>query len=48
VWPAGDGTLAPPVLALIALFTLAAFEAVAPLPQAFTHLGGIRAAARRL
>ncbi len=46
--PAGDGALAPPVLALIALFTLAAFEAVAPLPQAFAHLGGIRAAARRL
>ena len=48
VGPTGDGALAPPVLALMALFTLAAFEAVAPLPQAFAHLGGIRAAARRL
>jgi ATP-binding cassette, subfamily C, bacterial CydC len=43
-----SGTLAPPQLALLALFTLASFEAVAPLPQAFQLLGRSRAAARRL
>ncbi len=49
VGPAGSGaSLAPPSLALLALFTLAAFEAVAPLPLAFQHLGGTLAAARRL
>lgn len=47
IGPPGSG-LAPPSLALLALFTLAAFEAVAPLPAAFQHLGGTLAAARRL
>jgi ATP-binding cassette, subfamily C, bacterial CydC len=42
------GRLAPPELAMLALFTLASFEAVAPLPLAFQHLGGTLAAARRL
>lgn len=42
------GGLAPPSLALLVLFTLAAFEAVAPLPLALQHLGGTLAAARRL
>lgn len=41
-------TLMPPQLALLALFTLASFEAVAPLPQAFQLLGRTLAAARRL
>ncbi len=43
-----QGRIAPPELAMLALFTLASFEAVAPLPQAFQHLGGTLAAARRL
>jgi len=43
-----QGQIAPPELAMLALFTLASFEAVAPLPQAFQHLGGTLAAARRL
>ncbi len=42
------GGLAPPDLALLALLTLAAFEAVAPLPGAMLHLGTALAAARRL
>lgn len=45
---AGAGQVAPPSLALLVLFTLAAFEAVAPLPLALQHLGGTLAAARRL
>jgi len=49
VGPAGSAApLAAPSLALLALFTLASFEAVAPLPLAIQHLGGTRAAARRL
>ncbi|MGA7981659.1 MAG: thiol reductant ABC exporter subunit CydC [Chromatiaceae bacterium] len=40
--------IAPPELAMLALFMLASFEAVAPLPQAFQHLGETLAAARRL
>jgi ATP-binding cassette, subfamily C, bacterial CydC len=49
IGPAGSAApLAPPDLALLALFTLAAFEAVAPLPPALQHLGGTLAAARRL
>jgi ATP-binding cassette subfamily C protein CydC len=49
IGPPGSGApLAPPSLALLALFTLAAFEAVAPLPLALQHLGGTMAAARRL
>jgi ATP-binding cassette subfamily C protein CydC len=43
-----QGSLPPPDLAMLALFTLASFEAVAPLPQAFQQLGGTLAAARRL
>ncbi|NEV60465.1 thiol reductant ABC exporter subunit CydC [Thiorhodococcus minor] len=43
-----DGTILPPQLAMLALFTLASFEAVAPLPQAFQLLGRTLAAARRL
>jgi ATP-binding cassette subfamily C protein CydC len=43
-----QGTLPPPDLAMLALFTLASFEAVAPLPQAFQQLGETLAAARRL
>jgi ATP-binding cassette, subfamily C, bacterial CydC len=42
------GRIAPPELAMLALFALASFEAVAPLPQAFSQLGGTLAAARRL
>ncbi len=39
----------PPVqLAMLALFTLASFEAVAPLPQAFQSLDAILTAARRI
>ncbi|MBK1719123.1 thiol reductant ABC exporter subunit CydC [Thiocystis violacea] len=43
-----DGRLLPPQLAMLALFTLASFEAVAPLPHAFQLLGRSLAAARRL
>jgi ATP-binding cassette, subfamily C, bacterial CydC len=43
-----DGAIAPPDLAMLALFTLAAFEAVAPLPAAFQSLGETRAATRRV
>lgn len=43
-----DGSLAPPELAMLALFVLAAFEAVMPLPNAFQALGETRAAARRV
>ena len=42
------GTLPPPQLAMLALFALAAFEAVAPLPLAFSHLEATLTAARRL
>jgi ATP-binding cassette subfamily C protein CydC len=39
----------PPVhLAMLALFTLASFEAIAPLPAAFQNLGETLAAARRV
>jgi ATP-binding cassette subfamily C protein CydC len=48
VGPGSDTPIAPPSLALLAFFTLAAFEAVAPLPLALQHLGGTLAAARRL
>ncbi|MFN3785711.1 MAG: thiol reductant ABC exporter subunit CydC, partial [Thiothrix sp.] len=43
-----DGTLAPPELAMLALFALASFEAIAPLPLAFQSLGETLAAARRI
>jgi ATP-binding cassette subfamily C protein CydC len=52
VWTAiplvGTGVMPPANLAMLALFTLAAFEAVAPLPAAFQSLGETRAAARRV
>jgi ATP-binding cassette subfamily C protein CydC len=43
-----EGRLMPPQLAMLALFTLASFEAVAPLPHAFQLLGRTLAAARRI
>ncbi len=43
-----DGSIPPPDLALLALFTLAAFESVVPLPAAFQALGETRTAARRI
>ncbi|SDX57952.1 ATP-binding cassette, subfamily C, CydC [Allochromatium warmingii] len=43
-----SGRLLPPQLAMLALFMLASFEAVAPLPQAFQMLGRTLAAAQRL
>ncbi|MGE5152795.1 MAG: thiol reductant ABC exporter subunit CydC [Bdellovibrio bacteriovorus] len=43
-----DGSIAPPDLVMLALFALAAFEAVAPLPAAFQSLGETRAATRRV
>lgn len=43
-----DHTLAPPQLTLLALFALASFEAVLPLPLAFQSLGETLAAARRI
>ncbi|MBK1617625.1 thiol reductant ABC exporter subunit CydC [Lamprobacter modestohalophilus] len=43
-----DGSLAPPQLAMLALFSLATFEAVAPLPMAFQQLESTLTAARRL
>jgi ATP-binding cassette subfamily C protein CydC len=42
-----DGSIAPQELAMLALFVLASFEAVMPLPNAFQALGETRAAARR-
>jgi ATP-binding cassette subfamily C protein CydC len=42
------GQLAPPQLAMLALFALASFEAVLPLPLAFQSLGETLAAARRI
>lgn len=42
------GALSGPDLPMLALFALAAFEAVTPLPQAFQALGETLAAARRL
>jgi ATP-binding cassette, subfamily C, bacterial CydC len=43
-----SGTLAAPELAMLALFALASFEAVAPLPLAMQTLGESLAAARRI
>jgi ATP-binding cassette subfamily C protein CydC len=40
-----DGRISPPELAMLALFALAAFEAVAPLPAALQQLGAALAAA---
>ncbi len=42
------GELPPVQLAMLALFTLASFEAIAPLPAAFQGLGETLAAARRV
>lgn len=44
----GRGDLSPPDTAMIALFVLAAFEAIATLPPAFQALGETLAAARRI
>jgi len=44
----GNGRLQAPELALVALLTLASFEAVGPLPLAFHRLGETLAAARRI
>lgn len=43
-----EGRIAPPELAMLALFALAAVETVAPLPQAVQQLGAALAAARRI
>jgi ATP-binding cassette, subfamily C, bacterial CydC len=43
-----NGELPPVQLAMLALFTLASFEAIAPLPSAFQGLGETLAAARRI
>ncbi|MEZ5453703.1 MAG: thiol reductant ABC exporter subunit CydC [Thiothrix sp.] len=43
-----SGRLAPPELAMLALFALASFEAVMPLPLAFQTLGETLAALRRI
>ena len=43
-----NDAIAPPELAMLALFSLAAFEAVVPLPDAFRLLGQTVAAARRI
>lgn len=43
-----EGHIDGPELAMLALFTLASFETVAPLPQAFQLMGRTLAAARRL
>ncbi len=42
------GTLAGPIMAMLALATLAAFEAIMPLPGAFQVLGQVRRSAARL
>jgi ATP-binding cassette subfamily C protein CydC len=43
-----EGTLPPAHLSMLALFALASFEAIAPLPAAFQGLGETLAAARRV
>lgn len=43
-----NGDLPPAHLSMLALFTLASFEAIAPLPAAFQGLGETLAAARRI
>lgn len=42
------GSMTPPAVALLVFFTLALFEALAPLPEAFTSLGKINIAAARI
>jgi len=44
----GTSVIEPAELAMLALFTLAAFEAVMPLPEAFRLLGQVQASAKRL
>lgn len=44
----GSGELPPAQLAMLALFALASFEAIAPLPSAFLDLGETLAAAKRI
>jgi ATP-binding cassette subfamily C protein CydC len=44
----GEGSLPPAHLSMLALFALASFEAIAPLPAAFQGLGETLAAARRV
>ena len=52
LWVTADevsaGTLAGPIMAMLALATLAAFEAIMPLPGAFQVLGQVRRSAARL
>lgn len=43
-----QGVIAPADLAMLALFSLAAFESVLPLPEGFRLLGQVKAAAERL
>jgi ATP-binding cassette subfamily C protein CydC len=43
-----QGTLAPPGLTMLVLLALAAFEALAPLPEAWAQLGATLASARRV
>jgi ATP-binding cassette subfamily C protein CydC len=43
-----SGAIKPPELAMLAMFSLAAFESVMPLPEAFRMLGQTTAAAKRL
>jgi ATP-binding cassette subfamily C protein CydC len=43
-----EGALPPAYLSMLALFTLASFEAIAPLPAAYQSLGEVLAAARRI
>jgi ATP-binding cassette subfamily C protein CydC len=45
---ANQASIQPAELAMLALFTLAAFESVMPLPEAFRLLGQVQASAKRL
>lgn len=48
IWLASEGLLNPTLVALIGLAVLAAFDAIALLPQAFQNLGKVQHAAQRL
>jgi len=48
LWLLQQGLISGPVLVMLVLFVMAAFEAVAPLPLAWQAWGETRAAARRL
>lgn len=48
VWLAGAGRLDPLFIASLVVMTLACFEAIIPLPEAFQHYGQTVAAANRL